>query len=69
MDQNTLNLNQDPGFLSHLDPDPCPELYYQLQKKKFKIILEEISFFKTVPVFFSSQNFKNKPPKDSFIVS
>ena len=49
VDPNTLNLDPDPGFWSNFDPDPG--LYYQLLRKKFKIILEKIFFsLKQVPV-------------------
>ena len=50
-----LNLDPDPGFWSNFDPDSDPGLYYQLLRKKFKIILGK-NFFSLkqvpVPVYF-----------------
>ena len=39
VDLVTLNLDPDPGFWPSLDPDP--RLYYQFERKKLKIILEQ----------------------------
>ena len=46
MDPNTLNLDQDPGFWSNLDPDPVPDpvLCFQVLNKKIKVILEKNNF-------------------------
>ena len=44
VDQNTLNLDPDPGFWPNLGPDPG--LYKNNLKKKLKIILKKLVFCK-----------------------
>ena len=60
MDPNTLDLDLDPGS------DPGFRVI-QLQKKKLKIILENIFLLKKVPIFF--KNYQNKiSPKEIVIL-
>ena len=62
MDPNSLNLNPDPEFCLHLDPDPDPGLCYQLCKNSFR---EKLFSFKTI---LSVKNKEIMAPKELFIL-